>query len=239
MVRRKKKAKILPKRIKSWSYSTWATYDECQGKAKFSRIDKLPDPPGPAAQRGNEVHDTCERFVLQHIEHGFTSEVLEDPLDTWADDFDELIEILRAADEYWIEEKWAFDKDWEETEWFAKDAWCRAKMDVAWRNKLTANFIDYKTGRIRDKHDEQANLYAVCCYVKIPNIRSVRGAYWYLDEDVIQPYEYDIEALKILYETWNRRGLEITTATQFPFTPGRHCSWCAFAASKGGPCRHG
>ena len=228
-----------PRRITAWSYSRWTTYDTCAGKAKFKFIDKLPDPAGPAAERGLEIHNTAERFVTQHLNHGFCEFDLESPLDTWKDDFDDLIETLRSSSESFVEEQWAFTDEWEETGWFDNDAWCRVKMDVAWRKGGHGVFVDYKTGKMRDEHDEQADLYAVAMLVRFPNLRTVRGEFWYVDQDSIQPYEYDAAEIERLKEEWNRRGTVITTAEEFPFNPGRHCRWCAYARDQGGPCQNG
>lgn len=233
-VRRKTKAKKISTTIDAWSYSRWGVYDKCKLKAKYKIIDRVPTETSPAMERGNDVHSSAENYI--HAECGGT---LHEALIGWEADFLVMWSEIEEANEWGVEEQWAFTNTWERTEWFAPDVWVRIKQDVYWYRAKTGWTVDYKTGKIReDEHEEQAELYAVGMYVKFPHLISVEVAFWYIDQEVIHSYEYKKKDLVKLLKKWNNRGKEITTAVNFPAEPGVHCRWCDFRASNGGPCRH-
>ena len=57
----------------------------------------------------------------------------------------------------------AFTERWERTEWFAKDAWLRLKMDVLERKpKDIVEVVDWKTGKVREgaqEYHDQLDIY--------------------------------------------------------------------------------
>lgn len=49
-----------------WSYSKLSLYKKCPAAFKFRYIDKKYSTPGPAAQRGTEIHSKIENFIKWH-----------------------------------------------------------------------------------------------------------------------------------------------------------------------------
>ena len=57
-------------RIKAWSYSRLADFEQCKLRAKLKYIDRIPEPARPlppgktehANDRGTRIHDAGERF---------------------------------------------------------------------------------------------------------------------------------------------------------------------------------
>ena len=170
--------------ISSWSFSRLTVFEQCKFRAKLQMIDKIPDPtPRPAADRGTEIHQTCEDYVrgtaalrkeMRHFEEEFV--VLRD---------------LFKKGKVSLEGEWGFTKDWEPCDY--KKAWLRAKADaVVWLSPTHVVVIDYKTGKRfgnEVKHGEQLQLYALCMMVRHPEIERVTVELWYLDQNEMAPLD--------------------------------------------------
>jgi len=221
--------------IAAWSFSRWHTYETCPRQARYKYIDKLPDPSGPAAQRGSEIHEQAERFVAGHIVE------LPNTLRRFSDEFAELRRSTRVE----VEQQWAFTADWQPTDWFASDTWCRMKVDVVafvkHDRKSAARIIDHKTGREREHHEKQFELYALGAFVVLPQIQVVLTENWYLDQGDIVDRVFEASEIDALKQLWQRRTSDMLTDRLFAAhgRPHVECRWCAFAKSKGGPCERG
>lgn len=223
----KKVAPLL--RIFAWSYSRWQDYNKCPLLAKLKHIDRLKEPPSAAGDRGGLIHNLAERHVVGAIK------VLPKELEPFSEEFKE----LRSYKKVHCEQDWAFTKDWKPTGWTDRDAWLRIKMDVAVHDKENdlAIVIDYKTGRIYDDHEQQRSLYALGAFLTFPKIKKVIVKHWYIDLGEEKITEYLAEDLDKLKKEWTKRTLAMLTDSSFKPTPSpESCKYCAFKASKGGPC---
>jgi len=221
----------VAKKITAWSFSRWDTYQTCPAKAKFKFIDRLPEPRGPAAERGEAVHKAAEAFVrgwAKTLPAELSSHALE----------------LRALkkEKPLCEEELALTEGFEaQTGWFDKDAWCRAKMDVL-ATKKAPRIIDYKTGKAYpEKHALQAELYALFA-LKLLEATAVIVEFWYTDigpsANSVEMYGEGERSLTKLVKRWTTRAKPMLTDTKFKATPGNHCRWCTFSKAKGGPCKY-
>lgn len=211
--------------IKAWSFSSWTNFNECPYKVYLSKIEKAPDPSGPAAERGSRIHTDVENFL-----QGETDQLCKEA----SKHFRELIFSLRNDYENGqveIEGDWGFDRHWETTGWNDDNVWARIKLDaIKHESPTSAWVIDWKSGRKFGnelKHAQQLQLYTIAAFIRYPELEFVRGEMIYLDKNDRLPAEYTREEAMVFIDTWNRRGLEITTATNFEPTPSEHaCRWC-------------
>jgi len=223
--------------INKWSYSRLKTYESCPQKAKYKIIDKLPDPAGPAAARGTKYHKILEEYV-----GGVLPALPPDlapnppPLPAYLDKLNALRE-KKPKLEYQI----AFTREWKPTDFFADNAWARAVYDVIYPNKYEVQVIDYKTGRPSPDHLQQLELYAATALILHPEAELAMCADWYLDNGPHSTLEFVLarNGLQDVLTRWTARVQVMETDTVFPARPGRHCSYCAFAKKKGGPCQFG
>lgn len=217
-----------PQQITAWSYSRYATYKECPAKAKYKFIDKLPEPPSPAMERGIHIHKLAEDYIKGDIKN------IPDELKFFKEEFNEL-----KSSKPMVEETWAFTKDWDETRW---NDWnncvVRIKTDASCLDEKTLYVIDHKTGKMRDGYDEQLSLYGLGGMLKFPHIEKVNTQLWFLDsgDQVIE--EYDMKNMKQLLAAWNKKVKPMLNDTIFAPKPGNACRWCTFSKSKGGPCKY-
>ena len=221
--------KLPAKRLKAWSFSRLRRWEECPKRAKYGYLDRLPEPKGPALERGIRVHEGTERFLI-----GQRRDLLPE-LEFFADDLKTLKKRGAVA-----EEEWAFTSKWKATGWAATNAWLRMKTDVHYQEDIALTIIDFKTGREYPEHTDQLELYGVggvAMGLADPN-GTVTVEAWYLDSGEIISTEYDFDYLVERQGHWERRARPMLTDTEFKATPSRWaCRFCPFGKSKGGPCQ--
>ena len=49
--------------LTSWSYSKYSCYKLCPAQFKYKYIERIPQGPAPALERGLEIHDDAEKFM--------------------------------------------------------------------------------------------------------------------------------------------------------------------------------
>lgn len=221
--------------IRSWSYSRLTDFESCPYKAKLKYVDRLAEQKAPAAERGTQIHQLAEDFVVGKIKD------LPKELVKFTDEF----AALRAqylAGSVSLEGEWGFDKDWNITDY--KTAWLRMKADaVITKTPDHAIIVDHKTGKRYGnelKHGEQVQLYGIAALLRNEHIMRVTVELWYLDLDDLHSATYTrTQALKYLPQ-FEKRGLAITRATAFPPRPNIFsCKFCSFGPAKGGQCEYG
>ena len=213
--------------ITSWSYSRFSTYEKCPAKAKYKFIDKLPDPGGPAMERGNTIHKLAEGYTKGEIKK------LPSELKLFAEQFTEL-----KKSKPMVEESWAFTKHWIKTVW---NDWnncaLRIKVDAACVDGDELHIIDHKTGKMRDGYKEQLSLYTAPAPILFPKIKKIFTHLWYLDSGDAITEEWDAKDAPKLRAEWDKKVEPMLTDTNFRPKPSHECRWCPFSSSKGGPCK--
>ena len=208
-----------------WSPSRIKCYETCPRQYKGCYLEGIKSEPGPAAQRGLNIHAKAEHYLNGNI-RGLPREL--EPLAPQYRKLkkaDPLVEIKLAVDENWIPVSW--DK-----------GWARGILDVLANVDGKIIIIDHKTGRIYDHHEEQGSVYA--CLVAANNeADNYHVEFWYIDHGEIRDYDYSAEEIPAIQESWTERVNRMFTAKRFPETPSEMaCKWCPVSSKKGGPC-HG
>ena len=159
-----------------YSYSSIKTYEECPAKYKFSRILRLPQPSGPAAERGTLIHAEIE-------------EALNGGLVLLSADVEHLansIEVWRKSGAQ-SELEFAFDKHWHEVSYKSDSAIFRGIIDLYMEHDDQAVVIDFKTGKERDYQD-QVKVYSAAILATKPHINSVRNIIEFIDQKKTKEY---------------------------------------------------
>lgn len=218
----------MTNKIKSWSYSRYATYKQCPQKAKFKYIDKLDDPSGPAAERGTEIHLKLQKYI-EGKSNRMPVECHPKHVDT--------IKLLRRKHAV-CEGEWAFTDKWNVTGWFSPEAWLRVKIDALYIDKAVAHVFDHKTGKFRPgQYDEQLLQYCMATLLMYPDVVTVESTLLFHDTgDIVKKTLHRAYLDKV-----KAKVLESVEAmlsdTRFAPCPGVLCGWCSFSKKKGGPCK--
>lgn len=218
--------------IIAWSYSRYTGYGECPQKQKFLIIDKLKQPideDAPALKNGREVHLAIEDFLKGKSDD--TSRFTK-----LAQEITELRELGTEA-----ELEVTFDKDWNVTGWFAKDAWLRIKIDGFISKDGVARLMDWKTGKNWGNYGDQLELYALAAMLIDQDCESSTGELWFVDTGQIIATKrggYTRADIPDLKEAWIKRITPMLSDTTFAPRPGSHCRWCHFRKDNDGPCQY-
>ena len=220
---------MASKLITSWSYSKYNSWSNCPAQYKYARIDKIPQPPSPAADRGVMIHAKGEHFLLGDIT-GMPKE------------YKKFGTEMRAMKKHGVtpEEKWSLSKNWKPCDWENYSiVWLRGLTDAHHydEDECELTIIDFKTGRQYPSHKVQGELYAVMGLSYYPKLLAVNVEFWYLDSGETLNWTYDLAHVKRMKTKWNRRATKMLNEVKFCATPSEDaCRWCNFKASKGGPC---
>jgi hypothetical protein len=212
--------------VKSWSFSALSTFEKCQHQIKLSRVDGIPQESGPAAERGNRIHQHIEDFIK-----GESEELSAD-----VKYFHSLIENLRyeyADAKVMVEDEWAYGTEWESAEYRSRDAWCRMKLDALhWESETCAIAYDWKTGKKfgnEFKHSQQGQLYAIGTFLLFPNAEHVTVKFIYVDQNDTLEKTYTRDEAMLFLPSWTKRGVRMTQTTEFIPSPSIHtCRWCPY-----------
>lgn len=230
--------------ISSWSHTKLVLFQTCKRAAYLKYDQRIPEPERPlppgktehANDRGTRVHEDCERFV-----RGEQDDVCQEAANYFATELCLLRELYKEG-RVSIEGEWGMDRNWEPTEW--RSAWLRLKLDaIVFHSETEATAIDYKTGRKfgnEVKHAEQLQLYQLVTFLRYPKLEKVTTELWYLDQDEVTRQTFTRAQGLRFKSNFDRRGLELTNATEFPPNPNVFsCKWCMYGPWGTGHCEVG
>jgi CRISPR/Cas system-associated exonuclease Cas4 (RecB family) len=210
--------------ITAWSYSRLSAWEACPAKAKYKFLDKLPEESSAAASRGLSIHKMAEQWLKGELDSLPVELTLIEP---------HLAELVGGLPELQL----AFDKQWEETEWFAKNAYCRVVFDVVKLEDDVGIVVDHKTGKQRhDEHTDQLRLYALAAFKKWPQLEMVHAKILYIDDGGTMSMKFRKDKVPSLQAYWDNRAGKMLADDIFSPKPNPGCRWCSFSKAKGGPC---
>lgn len=86
-----------------------------------------------------------------------------------------------------VEQQLTINKDFQPTEWFAPDAWCRGVIDAMWIDGDLVRAVDWKTGK-RKPNSDQLALFALLIFHHYPEVERVKTMFVWL-----KTFEKDFE----------------------------------------------
>jgi hypothetical protein len=241
--------------VKSWSYSRYADYKRCPAYFSYKHLDKLPEPKGPAMQRGIDIHEMADQYIKGLIKK------LPMELARFESEFARLRAVYKASNSakskiagMVAEDNWAFTEDWEVTTWrdFVS-CWVRIKLDCAeHKTSDTVCVTDFKTGRFNNfnvvAYAEQLELYALAAFLMYPWVQHVHVRLLFLDHGIEYPSpaapgvseqltSYVREDLPSLKKIWAKRVKPMFVDKTFAPRANGLCGYCNFSKAKDGPCK--
>lgn len=232
--------KVIPiKPLTSWSFSRYSLYSSCPAKVKYKHIMKLTEPQNDAMARGSAIHKLAEDYA------NGTAKKLDPCLKLFADEF----KALKAQKSKFIEEDWAFKKDWSQTTWNDwSGCWLRVKLDAAYINAEhnVLVIVDHKSGKFSDwkkaEYEEQLQLYGLAGLKRFPTVAAVTPRLWYIDHGIIHPEEdlvYERKDEKYLTKLWEAKVKKMMADSTFrPKPSDSACKYCTYKKANGGPCAY-
>ena len=214
-----------------WSLSKYGLYKKCPTAYKFRVVDRIPDPAGPAAARGTDIHAQLESYLATG---NWTLAIPEFTI--------KKAEAMRGLN-FRSEIKLALDENWKRVEWNAPEAWVRGIIDAMVLlpdngdvPPTEAQLGEWKTGKVYDDHVNQRDLYLTMVLSIWPTIDYGKIETIYVDQSHAQASELKREELEAKQIHWAKAVTPMLNDTFFSPRPGDHCRWCTFSKRRGGPC---
>lgn len=213
--------------LKAWSNSIFGAMNKCPYRVYLQNIKRLKPKKNEFSQRGIDLHAAAEQYVKGELID------LPEELESFSDKFDYLKSKYQEGNIF-VEQQWAFDKEWNVVKWFSSDTWYRMVVDVYIQESPTSvRLIDYKTGKKfgnEMSHNIQLCDYAVGIVSRFPETEFIKSELWYLDTGEVTIKEWPATLIKDIFKTTTtKRGLKITNTTEFLPRPSKNnCKYCGF-----------
>jgi hypothetical protein len=221
-----------------WTVSALKDFETCPAKYRWSYLFEAADwlelgyraapaKGSPAMQRGTDIHQTCENYLLGTVDvNGLHREISP----SWRS----LLTGLRHF-EAKPEVQWEVEEGWHPVD--GGPIWLRAKIDAHYQPSAdTLHIIDFKTGKPYPTNREQMEVYALLGFALHDDVQTIVTELWYLDHDEPDEKAFHRAQASKLARKWEQRAGRLLGAVQYPPQPNRFCDWCPYNAEKGGPC---
>lgn len=226
----------------AWSYSRWSTWAKCPAMFKYRHIDKLPEPPSPALEKGRKLHDDIAGWLDGKTDQ--RPDALRN-FTTLADGLKQMPAEGRIA-----EKQIALDRELRPVSWFGRNAWFRAAYDVLLPGDKEAQGVDWKSGRRYATYTDQQQIFALGAFWSQPGLEEFTGHWVYLDSAEVDSVTFtrdqafgpscDPAANEGLHGLWMANVAMMEADRSFRPTPSKDsCRFCPFHQDKGGPCTVG
>lgn len=230
----------MSKTISAWSYSRLSTWTQCPFKAKLLMIDKLKEPTNAAMERGSDIHKKLEVYMSADKGKVFKE------MGPYKSYLSHLRKNKKNYKAFATEMQVAFNKELKQVDWFAWDAWLRAILDLyILEDDSKAIIIDYKTGRRKNEHVDQADMYAAVFYLLNKDTFNKDGElsvqFLYVDQPNIEEMlekTYNLKTCEKHLKRFLKMGKAMTKDEAFIKKPSNNCKWCHFRKSNNGPCNY-
>lgn len=245
----------MPARL---SPSSVSTYIQCPLKFKYSRIDKLPEPPSEAQVLGNMTHDTLEHLMLLPAGQRTPDAARRTMVAQWHDKWQRVAEeelglsahaqhVLRwnawsCVENYFgLEDPNGVEPAGLEEEVFAEidGVPVLGYMDRWLVEGDEAVIQDYKTGKVsKPPYDEEKKLQLFIYSDLVQTLKGVRvrrAELIYLKGKgkrvAYTPTEQDLDAMRrTVRRVWDEIGTACETG-EFQTNKTRLCDWCYYKSS--------
>jgi len=208
------------KRAFAWSFSALDVFEVCRKKYYHLKVKKdVKDEDSTASQDGRFIHAAMFKRVIDGVPLPIKLRQHEKLAKRFAD----------AKGEKHGEMQLALNKKMEPRDWFAKDVWVRAILDLLIVRGTTAVLVDWKTGKRKERYD-QLRLAAAVLSRYMPEIETFTLVFvWLKDGEVSDPVIITKAEMRGVWTEFLPRVKEITDAiktTTFPATESPLCGWC-------------
>ena len=172
---------------------------------------------------GKEVHTALEDYVRDGT-----------PLAKNYQRFAKFVDpLLKMPGQKYPEFKMALNADREWCDFDSPDYWVRGVADLVIIDGDTAFIVDYKTGSARYPDPKQLKLMALMAYTRFPEIRTIKGALFFVAHDSLVFDAYDRSDIPKLWALFNPLVIRLNAAYQndlWPANPTPLCGWCPVKA---------
>lgn len=208
-----------------WSFSALNTYESCPKKFYHLKVAKdVRDNDSSFASEGKEVHDAMYQRVINGV-----------PLPLPIRHYEKFAAKFAASKgEKHGEMKLCLNNKFEPVDWFAKDAWVRAVVDLLIIRGNVAIIVDWKTGKVRLDWT-QLKLTAAILSRLMPEITDFKLVFVWLRELKISSEVISKDDIKGVWTEMLPRVKAIEVAKQTTEFPAKESGLCRYCPVNGCP----
>jgi len=212
------------------SYSEYSTYKQCAAKHNYAYNMDFPRVPiGPAGQRGTQVHDTVEQFMLGKTDQ--LDKSIHEKYGQW-------LYGMRNNYECIPELRFSFDVHWNPVPWDDEDCFVRGFFDLHVDADGEIIIYEWKTGKVYDTHVDQRFLYGFIGLLLHEDRKEITVHGVYFDQKENPPVEvYRRVNINFMKQEWQARFSQIEQDEIHAPNPSFLCKYCQFSKSNNGPCQ--
>lgn len=204
--------------LAAFSYSRLSSYETCPKKFHDVSVSKkVKDPPNEFSAYGDMVHKAFAKYMGGGA------------LPLTLRQYEKYLKPIKAAPgEKVIEQKIALNSNYEQVEWFAKDAWCRVISDLTLLNEAKGIVWDWKTGKPTDDFT-QLRLTGAVTFLLAEELEELTLAFLWLKTKQVAPMKMTRADCAGVWSEILPRVQRYQTAHEeldFPARPGYHCRYC-------------
>lgn len=204
---------------RAWSFSALDMFEKCPKKFYHLKVAKdVREPDNQWQADGKFIHDALFKRVLEGIPLPVQLRHMEGMAQRFAD----------TPGEKYGEMKLALNAKFEPRDFFAKDVWVRAVLDLLIIREGHAVLVDWKTGKRKDRFD-QLKLSAAVLSRFMPELDSMKLAFVWLKDNEVSAIDIRKDELKQVWLDFMPRAAKIDEAektTTFPADPTPLCAYC-------------
>lgn len=218
-----KPATVRPPAQFSTSYSKIKTFENCPKKYGHLYVVKdVKEEDSEHLRIGNEIHAALAKAIEKG--EALPADLAEHQ--HWVDKFRSGAGTPGVS--LLVEQKLAINDKFQPVEFFAKDAWFRAIVDVAKLIDDVGVVADWKTGKIVEDSVQLA-LFAAVIFAHHPQIMKLRTEFIWLNHDATTREDFSREEMPELWSIMMPRIEAIENAHRsmdFPAVQSGLCRWC-------------
>lgn len=203
----------------AWSFSALDMFEKCAKKFYHLKVAKdVKEPDNQWQADGKFVHEALFKRVTEGVPLPVQLRHMEGMAQRFAD----------APGEKHGEMRLALNDKFEPRDFFAKDVWVRAVLDLLIIRDGHAVLVDWKTGKRKDRFD-QLKLSAAVLSRFMPEIESFKLAFVWLKDNEVSGMDIRKDELKQVWLDFMPRAAAIDEAkktTNFPADPTPLCGYC-------------
>lgn len=202
--------------MKAWSFSALNQFETCPRQYYLLRVSKqAKDVKGEAALWGDMVHKHLERRARD-----------DTPLPTFLSRLEPVVaRIMDAPGEKLIEGKLTINQDFHPTEWFDRDAWCRAIIDIGVVHGNTAIHFDYKTGS-RKPDSAQLKLSSLLTFAAYPAVDKVSTGFIWIKDNKVDKEVFHRDDVPVMWNEFLPRVERLKSAYERNAWPPKPSGLC-------------
>lgn len=200
----------------AWSYSALTRFETCPKQYYEINVTKnFKDEDSPEAAEGKKIHQALYERVVNDKALPIPMRHMEPMARKFAD-----MEMTKNG-----EMKLALTRDFEPTDWFAKDVYVRSIADLLLHKENIGVVVDWKTGKV--KPDETQLGLSVAVLAKwMPELDFFKAAYVWVAHKQVTRYTYTLSKLTNIWNLVLPRAQKMEQAyvdIKFPAKPSGLC----------------